>query len=268
LKPDGTFISYYLIVSLTNESEYLHYIGEGHFTYSAIDRKLTLISETLKLDLNNTIGDLRDQCNSSPEMIENLSSHFKKIEISNFFWAVSSFNFIKVLITKNSNGYELAKEEAMRMSFNKYSYRERVIIDKLNAVYNTIGEFATTIDKPCRYLDTTLFPDHSLSGSYSYHFDDNDTYESTTIEFRCKGSWAYDIETKTITLSYQDYEMIENGSRKVLENVPKEVTTNHFCFEGNFISALSCMRGGNARVEISHAAPRSPLREYSLKIFK
>ena len=92
----------------------------------------------------------------------------------------------------------MAKEEAVKMSFHKNSHRERVIIDTLNAVYNTIGEFATIIDEPCRYYDTTLFPDHSLSGSYSYQFDDNERYERTTIEFRCKGSWAYDIENKTI----------------------------------------------------------------------
>jgi hypothetical protein len=253
LYPDGNYFAE-CIMGAVKEYKYFKWKVKGTYIYNASDRKLIL---TLKQINSNWEWDFKVDPDSNTVLLDCFSKTFSNIEIPNYFWMSKTINFptYEILKVGESNDYDFLNPvlSSFEMTIDPTATS---ILDEMKQIEIDIlikqnpSKLKSTIDQVQKYSvdngeSITLFlnPDNSFTIYDRNKNWDRDGSYNWDCSFNAKGRWLYDSSSRVMKLFYDNSEVDENG-RQLSEdeinshNIPKEVETNEFYFEGVLIRAI------------------------------
>ncbi len=234
---------------LARATSICEYEALGQYSYNPETRILTLNKNTM--EVSKIYQEVKNAKNVSKEPDILKKYYLEKMEIPNFTWITKTINWpmIRLMPPFPEASYEDLDFEMHRSDtvVSEALYLGKVEFERLCdyiKTLNSLSNFVKKIEVPMQYSDTTLFPDGSLKLISETHSWDRDGCYNWDSVVEITGKWSYDSEKRSITLTYETFNINENRtihtpeSHNLFSGI--SITTNEFYFESNFIMALDC----------------------------
>jgi len=248
LNPDGTYQAELSLNSNEGYSSSISYTTEGKFTYEVLKRTLVLEEKVRKIE---RLYDCYKQVTEETAIVTDIFEKVfpKRFEIPDFTWISPTIQWPWIRLVKPFPDADYTQcdvsnyfVEMCEIDTKYEGERQFLKILELVELINSKISSATTIEKPVKYENLTLYPDGTLAFcSETYEYNDVFKWDSS---FTYAGKWKYDVDKRIISLTYENFRINNN---RVIEDAKiydlqdgKVDETKDFYFEGNFINAVSC----------------------------
>jgi hypothetical protein len=249
LKPDHSFTAYYLIGRVDYPYTVIEYQASGQYLYNPETKILTLNRNTIQ---DHKMFDRLKKAKNFSKLEDILKKYYpEKMEIPNFTWVTQTFNWPFILLISpfqdaswEDLDFEMHQcDTVVSDAFVKGKLEFERLCDYIKTS-NSLSNLGNKIEAPIQFYETTLLPDGSLTFKSETHARDwGGEYDWDSV-VKITGKWNYDSEKRSLTLTYETFNIDDNGkinspeSHNLFPGI--SVTTNDFNFEMKFIWALNC----------------------------